>query len=532
MKRRFFAPEILSCLVAGGVMLVHPLIFDDFYFNINRFKHAFYLYAAGGCLLLHGTLCLWNHAPLLRRPSFAGGAMAAFLLLAGISCALSEWPGDAFTGQNGRLCGLLFLLAVGAMAYIASGARNAGRFAVIGLLLSGFLCACLSLANFFGFDPLGFTPRMKKTDLADFISTIGNLDFFGAFLCLMLPASAAVFARLPAPRTVKGDSAPRGASCAVFADASPVSAPLTRVIRVFSGLNLIVGSMACVAARPDCALFGILFSLLALLLSGANDRKRMDAGLSLLLLGLASLSLLCRAFPNHHFSLNRQNGAYLLRAPYLTAAVCAALGALSILPRKKHRISPERWTRIWALVLILILLAGAAAFVRFSFFDLETELDGPLRLLRFDDLWGSYRGGVWTRCLRLYAEAGLRVWLFGYGPDCLKTPLAERFGAEIAEYSHRSFNNAHNEILQYLLTHGALGLLSYLVLVFGAVCALKKRAARDAFSAAQLAGTLAYFVCSLVNINQPITTPLFFMLMTAGILARPRRESASAKAVF
>ena len=516
MKHRFCASALFPCLVAGGVTLVHPLIFDDSYFNINHFKSAFYLYAAGGCLLVYLVFCLVQKRSPFCRPKLAGTSMATFLLLAGLSCALSEWPGDAFSGQNGRLCGLLFLLAVGAMFLVTSGAPNAGRFAVCGLLVSGFLCASLALLNFFGFDPLRFTPRMKKADLSSFISTIGNLDFFGAFLCLSLPASAAVFVCLPAPcRSLSRLSVASGASaspCAQYALSG-------RIMRVLSGVNLVVCPMACIAARADCALFGIVFAVLALLFSGAKRRRFMDAGLSLLLLGLTVLSVLLRAFPNHHFSLNGQNGECLVRAPYLTGAAAVLLGVLSLISRKKQWISPKLWTRLWAGFLILCLLIGAAAFIRFSFFDLTTELNGPFALLRFGEHWGSHRGGVWVRCFRLYAESDLRVKLLGFGPDCLKTPLAERFGKEITELTHRSFNNAHNELLQYLLTQGAFGLLSYLALVASAVRTLKKRASHDAFSAAQLAGTLAYFVCSLVNINQPITTPLFFMLMTAGILA-------------
>ena len=187
--------RIMGAAFAFFVMLLHPIIFDDLFFNINRFKHAVYCYSAYFGLIAYMLLSYMKRKSLtgkIYEPfslSLADWGMLVFSVIAAVSCAVSSDPQSAFTGDEGRKSGLLFVLAMSCVHIIVSRAPGAGKRAVQGLIISGFLVALLGVLNFFYVDPFGFYgPRLGKASVPRFISTIGNIDFFAAFLCLYLPA--------------------------------------------------------------------------------------------------------------------------------------------------------------------------------------------------------------------------------------------------------------------------------------------------------------------------------------------------------
>ena len=666
--RREQLPEWFACAFAAGVALLHPLIFDDFFFNINRFKFGVFAVSAYAGLIVFLLLCAARRRALageIRQPfslSAADWGMGAFAVLAAASTILSDDAFSALTGDEGRLCGLVFILALAAMHVIVSRAQNADAWAAGGLLISGSLCALLGVLNFFKIDPFGFYPRLNQKSVDGFISTIGNVDFFSAFLCLFLPAAVAAFMRggrwvrrlsvfpillgtgaviaaradgalialasailtalclgalpLPAPfesRQRSDSAAPRleanlaeSAPCSEENDApsrfrrtlSSLAASLhgkatgadeekkprsqreararkhlalagscedgapSRFRRTLSSLAASLHGKAADAdeekkprpqrearARKHLALAGscedgapsrfrrTLSSLAASLhgkATGADEEKklhpqreartRMCLALACLMAGLFLVGAATRLWPDATLSLKDHACARLAAHPLLFAALSLLLTAAAyglLHTRREKLVFPAPRTFLLTLLAcaIVALAAAAALFLFYTYVDTDTKLTGMLKLFRFRDKWGTNRGGVWVRCMKLFAQSDWRVKLFGFGPDLLKKPLADAYGAEIAAYCNLSFNNAHNEYIQYLLTHGALGLTAYLTFAVGACASLFRRAHKSAAAAGLLAGALAYLLHAAVNVNQPITTPLLFLFLSTSVSA-------------
>ena len=616
--RREQLPEWFACAFAAGVALLHPLIFDDFFFNINRFKFGVFAVSAYAGLIVFLLLCAARRRALageIRQPfslSAADWGMGAFAVLAAASTILSDDAFSALTGDEGRLCGLVFILALAALHVIVSRARNADAWAAGGLLISGSLCALLGVLNFFKIDPFGFYPRLNQKSVDGFISTIGNVDFFSAFLCLFLPAAVAAFMRggrwvrrlsvfpillgtgaviaaradgalialasailtalclgalpLPTPSESKqhaDSAAPRSETN--LAESAPCSeendAP-SRFRRTLSSLAASLHGKATGAdeekkprsqrearARKHPALadspedgapsrFRQTLSSLAASLhgkaTGADEEKklhpqrearaRMCLALACLMAGLLLVGAATRLWPDATLSLKDHACARLAAHPLLFAALSLLLTAAAyglLHTRREKPVFPAPRTFLLTLLAcaIVALAAAAALFLFYTYVDTDTKLTGMLKLFRFRDKWGTNRGGVWVRCMKLFAQSDWRVKLFGFGPDLLKKPLADAYGAEIAAYCNLSFNNAHNEYIQYLLTHGALGLTAYLTFVVGACASLFRRARKSAAAAGLLAGALAYLLHAAVNVNQPITTPLLFLFLSASVSA-------------
>ena len=623
--RREQLPEWFACAFAAGVALLHPLIFDDFFFNINRFKFGVFAVSAYAGLIVFLLLCAARRRALageIRQPfslSAADWGMGAFAVLAAASTILSDDAFSALTGDEGRLCGLVFILALAAMHVIVSRAQNADAWAAGGLLISGSLCALLGVLNFFKIDPFGFYPRLNQKSVDGFISTIGNVDFFSAFLCLFLPAAVAAFMRggrwvrrlsvfpillgtgaviaaradgalialasailtalclgalpLPAP----SESRQRSDSAASRLEANLAeSAPCSEENDAPSRLSRILSSLAAAPhgktagsdeekklhpqreawARMCLALTGssedgapsrfrrTLSSLAASLhgkATGADEEKklhpqreartRMCLALACLMAGLFLVGAATRLWPDATLSLKDHACARLAAHPLLFAALSLLLTAAAyglLHTRREKPVFPAPRTFLLTLLAcaIVALAAAAALFLFYTYVDTDTKLTGMLKLFRFRDKWGTNRGGVWVRCMKLFAQSDWRVKLFGFGPDLLKKPLADAYGAEIAAYCNLSFNNAHNEYIQYLLTHGALGLTAYLTFAVGACASLFRRARKSAAAACLLAGALAYLLHAAVNVNQPITTPLLFLFLSASVSVPTEPASA------
>ena len=616
--RREQLPEWFACAFAAGVALLHPLIFDDFFFNINRFKFGVFAVSAYAGLIVFLLLCAARRRALageIRQPfslSAADWGMGAFAVLAAASTILSDNAFSALTGDEGRLCGLVFILALAAMHVIVSRAQNADAWAAGGLLISGSLCALLGVLNFFKIDPFGFYPRLNQKSVDGFISTIGNVDFFSAFLCLFLPAAVAAFMRggrwarrlsvfpillgtgaviaaradgalialasailtalclgalpLPTPSESKqhADSAapPSETNLAESAPCSEENDAPSRLSRILSSLAASPREKTSDAdeekkprsqrearARKHPALAGssedgapsrfrrTLSSLAASLhgkATGADEEKklnpqreartRMCLALACLMAGLFLVGAATRLWPDATLSLKDHACARLAAHPLLFAALSLLLTAAAyglLHTRREKPVFPAPRTFLLTLLAcaIVALAAAAALFLFYTYVDTDTKLTGMLKLFRFRDKWGTNRGGVWVRCMKLFAQSDWRVKLFGFGPDLLKKPLADAYGAEIAAYCNLSFNNAHNEYIQYLLTHGALGLTAYLTFAVGACASLFRRARKSAAAAGLLAGALAYLLHAAVNVNQPITTPLLFLFLSASVSA-------------
>ena len=195
-------------------------------------------------------------------------------------------------------------------------------------------------------------------------------------------------------------------------------------------------------------------------------------------------------------------------------------------------------------------------------------------IFSFEDSWGNYRGFVWRRLMEAYRDFSVPQRLFGYGNESVKAIMTDRYYDDMMNTVGVIYDNAHNEYLQYLITTGIFGAVSYVGLLVTTVAALVRtavsgaamnenesasgqsagkrskekktprdsRVARDSSFArdsrtglecllgyvadeggmiAVLFGITGYAVQAFVNLNQSLTTPYIFLLVAmAGGLCR------------
>ena len=91
--------------------------------------------------------------------------------------------------------------------------------------------------------------------------------------------------------------------------------------------------------------------------------------------------------------------------------------------------------------------------------------------------------------------------------------MKDMFYDEMIALTGKVYDNAHNEILQYLVTLGVFGALTYIGLCLSTVIYVIRRLEEDPIIIALLVGIVGYLGAGLVYLNQPITTPYLFVMI-------------------
>lgn len=466
------AADALALALAAAL----PLYFPNGYVGLVGDKFALLLaFLPAGALALALGLARGGRANARPRPD------AAWLWPLGLcACYALAWffAEDRYTalwGLDGRRNGLALYLACTAL-YLAVAAFATGALArLLGGALAAVGCAVTALCwlNFFLLDPLDayyvFLPEQGEL----FLGTVGNINFYGALLCLCLPLAAWRWLQ--------------------------------------SGRRLWYAAALCLAsglipAGSDAAWLGCAAALAVLACRrGATTRTLARlfalAGGVGVCGGAAALGL--AVLPAR--SALRTVSALVCRPAM--AVLLAGGGALAAWllyrrpPAPAHRAARIAVGAAAALALAAVLAA-----------NLLPQPPAALEPLRFTERWAANRGYAWQRLWTVYAEdTTLLQKLVGLGGDA----AAARLNPDVESTRYmillngEAFDSAHNEFLQHLVCGGALGLLCWCGFL---VTALRRGLLRQPGIGAALAG---YAVQSAFSISMPAVFPLVFVLAAA-----------------
>ena len=486
-RTRAKACAAVAWLCAALMLCVVPLAFHNGFFDINRIK-VMLVCRAVPLLLAAFAVTVPLRRDGLRALKPPKEALAPILCLALLLCALvissarTGFDEATLLGNEGRYCGLYFWLSCGAaFLMIALGGASLKHVEMAAALCAGAVAA-LGIANALGLDPLGFYRGIREDQRSVFYSTIGNADFFGAYLAMLFPLSGARFVRGSRGRYA-GFALSLLLACGVI---------VSRTDSSFLALHVSCAALVCCsgsglrALSRALVLWGGCFFALPVLRPALAAADRQLYGL---------LLALC------------QSGAVLALGGL---CLCGALACR--FAEKKGKPAPGRKP---AAVLVAAAAAIAAALigaiVYFTCVEPTRELGASSALLRFDDDWGSRRGFVYTRSMIAYGDYGAADRLLGKGPDLTKRILAP-YADNARVLSMGTFNDAHCQPLQLLLTCGLLGCLSFLALYISMLRALFLLEGKDPLLCGLIASLTGYAVIMLLQVTQPILISTFLSL--------------------
>ena len=97
----------------------------------------------------------------------------------------------------------------------------------------------------------------------------------------------------------------------------------------------------------------------------------------------------------------------------------------------------------------------------------------------------------------------------------------------MSEVTRKVYDSSHNVILQRLLTVGLFGCIAYLGLVLSSIRYMIRNAFGSPEVIACASAAAAYFAEAMVDPEQSVTTPLFYVVLAVGVgLARYRHVRA------
>jgi O-antigen ligase len=478
------ASRVLTTAYLIAVCALLPLVFWQMYFDITETKLAFFLGASLLYLLLLLLARLFFPLDYGMKPEkirLHPAAIALFLLA--LCCCVGSALGghleDSVWGENNRYQGIFTLLVYAGIVLTLAQQTIDPRLPLRALAFSAVPVCLLGVLNHFGVDPLGFFRDLAERDQGRFLSTIGNANFYGSYLCMAVPAAVEVFLEAKRPRA-----------------------------RVLSAILLVVVFFGTLVAGSDSTALGLVAVALLFpigLLSDVIAMRRYLLALALFAFTALAFGLLSRVLSSATFV-----SAFALRFASLPVAG-SALAAALLLWLLTRRICAERLLRLrkpyWITLLALVLLA-AIALVLLNTALSNVPLGGAARYLRFSPSWGTDRGKIWMFVARLYDRYTPLQHIFGAGPGALVHADAMQ-----RVFPDAALDTAHNEYLQYLLVSGALGLAAYLLALGVALRSGIRKSALSPAARGLTVALAAYAVQAVVNIAQPMSTPLAFLIV-------------------
>lgn len=441
----------------------------------NAFATLTLLYAA---LMLLRFLSDWigqsvrpmRIGQIVARSSVTQKAFVLFMLIVCLSAAVSPYPETVWMG-GARYNGLFTMLLYAVTFLMISCFGRMDRWCVAALALSTLLLSALGIAMVFGLDPLSLYPEGRDFGTLPFVSTLGNIDFCNAFLCIALPLLGMAFVVECSARRYW------------------LLAPMVVAFYLILCMDVDAGKVA---------IAGWIVLFLPAFMRSRERLGRFGALLATLLVTLSAFLLI-----GGH---GKDAGVWML----LTAgALLFAAG--TVLPRRIRRPYPEKGMRIVAFCLLaLLIICGAAAAISLANAGVDNFLADIGRMLQgtVHDYFGHGRIGIWRRSLELAME---RPWL-GFGPDAYAQAFSERFAAFVSETSGTAlYDAAHNEYLQYLCLYGIFGLAAYLLFLGSLLVRASKQAARDDGALVLLAGVAGYAIQAFFGVSVVLVAPVFFL---------------------
>lgn len=174
--------------VLGGIVVIVPAAYlpgiTQEAYNIPKLVllMAGVSVAAGLKIAEFGRTRSWSGARALALPA---SALAGPLLLSWI---FTRYKGWAVLGEHSRLEGLVpYLLVIATAIFVADAFRNRARDLARLMTVSGSLVALLALLQGFGIDVAG------RPLIAYVAGPMGNSNYLGGFLAIVLPISAGVW---------------------------------------------------------------------------------------------------------------------------------------------------------------------------------------------------------------------------------------------------------------------------------------------------------------------------------------------------
>ena len=496
--------EKFTNLYVIGMFTLFPVFMTDKLFNLRKDRLHYFIGTTIVLLffIIATYLCGIDKKKWVKnifKLNVEDFGMLAFLIVSVVSTVLSEYGMEAVTGSEGRDSGLIIMLGYVLCYFVVSRYYKYHKIPYDIFVISSAIIVIIAILHEFYIDPFNLLTEIAENQQNIFISTFGNINIFSCFICVSMPVIAALLV-------------------------TSKDIPST----VFYGIGISISFMGLLVANSDSGYFGLAAFMSILFVYSCKNAQRLFnyfLCVFLMLLSCKIFKLLTLVFRENYKPLEPIPSFLIFNnKTFILIAVFACLSILFYFVKKKNNEKdfPKAVQITAASLVALSAVSLVSVFVYFSAFDKTTDLGSLAKYLRLNDKWGTHRGYAWIRSIILFKTNGIKNMLVGSGPDTFGQIMKKYYREDMINRHGSVFDSAHNEFLTYLVTIGALGLISYITVL---VSTIIKGIRRFEYSVGALIATLviiSYCAQSIFSLFTPIVTPFLFLFISLceGIIRR------------
>ncbi|MCR5665456.1 MAG: O-antigen ligase family protein [Eubacterium sp.] len=410
-----------------------------------------------------------------------------------ISWIVSPEKGAAFWGTYCRYVGYAMLVLMVLSFFVVRELAYLRKYAFYVIGAAGAFVFIIAIFNHLGFNPLGLCETFDHRK-SSFISTLGNRNTMAAYVSLMVAIAIPLFLQVKEKRD-----------------------------RLLLGVYLFLGYMAMAAANSD-SVYLALGAVLAITLF------RSLKGYSKLLRWAYNGILLSLAWLLDQF-LRKMRGTaawkkdgvlkFIFNHDVMVVVLIAMvlLVLLCVVMKMKNKETIARWIPfVVAGVIIGIVVFYIVSLVVMARIWNPVEAKYHLgifkKFLYFRDSWGTNRGRIWRACINTFGNMPILHKIFGMGSGMSYQAFQMYDGTNASDYFSATLVDAHNEFLQYLITTGIVGVVSYfgfLIMILKNFITRTVKGNRTAFVGICFMG--AFLAQGAVNNTHIYIEPLAFLVL-------------------
>ena len=455
-----------------------PLLMNHGFADITKAKSDIFLIATVIFSCFSLAICLgdadWSWISKKRN-----WLIYSAIVVIGVTTVFAWNSQYALTGECGRYHGAIVYWAYCAAALCIINFGSFNNIVLDVLIGTGFISGVIAVLNFYEIDVLGTLEIIVDHQKHAFISTLGNINIFAAYLSIVTPVAVV--------KAINEENKKK------------------RIFYYSAIVCMFAAMMACISDSVYITLIVIGAILPFFYLSDSEKRKRLVWMLVLFTGTLLTMNIMNQKLEYpliyvdgilRHFS-NRNLCIVLFIISIVVTISC------KIFDKTFAKLTEKQWRILWGS------LCGVFAVLFICFYASRAVFDGT---------WGSYRGIIWKEGWMFFTNQEPLRKIFGIGLDSVYPAFYEFWGAgEFAANKPALYDNVHNEYLQYLITTGFVGVALYLFIMGTILYNLFRKAKEnDVVLAVAMAG-VCYMAQAVVNINMSSVTAIIMVLLFAGL---------------
>ncbi len=478
------------------ILLVGPLYLFDGYYDVLAAKtHIVWLgilLTFALALIIFVTWCCRRIRDRNLKPSFgyflhriikSFNILDILVLVFGVcgitSALLSDYREEALTGSEAWNVGGYMIIALAIIYLLCSRCTKNEYLYLYAMMMSAVIVMILGILNDLWIDPLGIMADVDQYWKDAFSSTIGNVNQFSGYLSIVIPVMALLFV-----------SSTNG-----FKKAFAV------IVLFFCYLNMFL-------THADGIYVGVGFGYLFLIAYCLRDRARfMGLLINGIIFGISGFAAQVIVLYRPEIRLDDISPVLMGHNVHLIiGGGCFALLLMQLALELKF--SREKLDKVLLILfriycVMTVLLVCAAAVYTATHFSLD---------------FMNRRGLLWYISVNGFMDGDLREKIIGWGPGTIdQAAVVYTFEIVDAYGGFYYLETAHNDIFEYLVTMGIVGVVSYvgiyLTIIRDYVHMVRTKVDFTSPTLFALMGLIGYIGQSIMNGPHPLTTAMFFALL-------------------